>query len=415
VEQGDSVAFEVEAESALGVVYQWKKRVGDKEVVLAGEVYSRLVLDGVGSVDEGEYVVVVSDGVNQVESNEMALRVMETLRVEKEPVGARVAAGTRVVLGVEARGDSGLKYQWRKDGKDLAGADDRELVLAGLEGGQTGWYDVRISGRSGGVIYSRAVPVELVQAVGLRRQPSGMTVGKGTPVALEVEAVGDGPLVYQWLKGGVTLSDNGAVSGSRGARLFIRSAVESDSGSYAVRVSGPGGSVLSKGAPVIVTQRVLNGGGGGMAGVSEGADGEGFMDLAPVKVYEVSAQVGGKVERYEWAVDVVSGKMRWREAPVKAGQKGGWEDAETGSWKRIGVKGYGLTERMSWVGVMGDVSGRGVNRWELSGAAVQTYGSGNVKWLAPMLIGTRVQTLNGKEIRWTATLRYVRSEAGFGG
>jgi hypothetical protein len=70
---------------------------------------------------------------------------------------------------------------------------------------------------------------------------------------------------------------------------------------------------------------------------------------------------------------------------------------------------------MSWVGVMGDVSGRGVNRWELSGAAVQTYGSGNAKWLAPMLIGTRVQTLNGKEVRWTATLRYVRSEAGFGG
>jgi hypothetical protein len=414
VKQGDSVAFEVEVESALGVVYQWVKRSGGREETLAGEVYSRLVLDGVGSGDVGEYVAVVSDGVNRVESQEMGLSVEEALRVEREPVGARVAAGGRVVLGVEARGDSGLKYQWRRDGVNVVGGTGAELVIGALSAGDLGWYDVRIEGGRGGVIYSRAVPVEMVQAVGLRRQPSGMTVGRGNPVAMEVEAYGDGPLQYQWLKNGVTLSENGSVSGTRSVRLMIRATVAGDSGNYSVRVSGPAGSVTSVNAPLVV----LNGSGpngGGVQGAAEGVEVEGFLDLAPVKVYEVSAVNGAKVERYEWAVDVVSGLMKWRVSPRVAGEKGGWEEAEKGSWKRSGGLGFSVTERMEWVSVMGAVSGRGVNQWELSGAAVQLHGSGNARWLAPVLIGTRLQSLNGKETRWTVTVRYVRAEAGFGG
>ena len=414
VKQGDSVAFEVEVESALGVSYQWVKRVAGKEETLAGEVYSRLVLDGVGSVDEGEYVAVVTDGVNRVETAPMGLSVEEALRVEREPVGARVAAGSRVTLSVDARGDSSLSYQWRRDGVEVVGAVGSELVIAALGDGDLGWYDVRIEGSRGGVIYSRPVPVEKVQAVGIRRQPVGMTVGRGAPVAIEVEAVGDGPLQYQWLKNGATLSDNGSVSGTRSARVMIRAAVVADSGNYSVRVSGPAGSVTSVNAPLVVLSGTGTNG-GGAAGAAEGVEVEGFLDLAPVKVYEVSAVSGVKVERYEWAVDVVSGLMKWRVAPRVAGSKGGWEDAETGSWKRSGGVGFSVTERMEWVSVMGNVTGSGVNQWETSGAAVQVYGSGNARWMAPVLIGSRVQTVSGKETRWTVTVRYVRSEAGFGG
>jgi hypothetical protein len=412
--QGDSVAFEVEVESALGVTYQWRKRVGGKEEILSGETYSRLVLDGVSGGDAAQYVVVVADGVNRIESVPMTLAVEEGLRIDREPVGARVVMGGRVVLGVEASGDSSLMYQWRKDGIEVAGATNRELVLNGLSLDATGWYDVRIQGGRGGIIYSRAIPVELVQPVTIRRQPAGVTTGRGNPVALEVEVLGDGPLEYQWLKGGVTLSDSAAVSGARTARLLIRSALLADSGIYSVRVSGPAGAMVSQTAPVVVLQSSAVSGGGTATAAAEGLDAEGFLDLAPVKVYEVSAVNGAKVERYEWVVDVVSGLMKWRVAPRVAGERGGWEDAEKGSWKRSGGLGFSVTERMEWVSVMGAVSGRGVNQWELSGAAVQLHGSGNARWLAPVLIGTRLQSLNGKENRWTVTVRYVRAEAGFG-
>jgi hypothetical protein len=411
--QGDSVAFEVEVESALGVTYQWVKRVGGKQEILAGETYSRLVLDGVGSEDAGEYVAVVTDGVNRTEVSGMTLSVEESLRVVREPVGARVAVGTRVALSVDARGDSSLRYQWRRDGVDVTGAMASELVIPALGASEIGWYDVRIEGGRGGVIYSRPVPVEMVQAVAIRRQPAGMTVGRGSPVAMEVEAVGDGPLMYQWFKGGVTLSDNGSISGTRTSRLMIRSAVAGDSAIYSVRVSGPSGTVTSSNAPLVVLTTGVNN--GGSAAAAEGSEVEGFLDLAPVKVYEVSAVSGAKVERYEWAVDVVSGSMKWRVAPRMAGVKGGWEDAEKGSWKRTGGIGFSVTERMEWVSVMGNASASGVNQWETNGAAVQLYGSGNARWMAPVLIGTRVQSLSGKETRWTVTVRYIRAEAGFEG
>jgi hypothetical protein len=163
---------------------------------------------------------------------------------------------------------------------------------------------------------------------------------------------------------------------------------------------------------VVLTTGVNN---GGSAAAAEGSEVEGFLDLAPVKVYEVSAVSGAKVERYEWAVDVVSGSMKWRVAPRMAGVKGGWEDAEKGSWKRTGGIGFSVTERMEWVSVMGNASASGVNQWETNGAAVQLYGSGNARWMAPVLIGTRVQSLSGKETRWTVTVRYIRAEAGFEG
>jgi hypothetical protein len=411
--QGDSVAFEVEVESALGVTYQWMKRVGGNAEALLGETYSRLVLDGVSGVDAAQYVVVVTDGVNRIESSPMGLTVEDALRVDREPVGARVVTGGRVVLGVEASGDQSLMYQWRKDGRDVLGATNRELVLTGLSSEGIGWYDVRIQGGRGGVIYSRAVPVELVQSVSIRRQPVGVTTGRGNPVALEVEAAGDGPLDYQWLKGGVTLSDSAGVAGARTSRLLIRSALVTDSGVYTVRVNGPAGAVLSQSAPVVVLQSVTVNAGGTVTAAAEGADAAGFLDLAPVKVYEVSAVNGAKVERYEWAVDAVSGMMKWRIAPRVAGQKGGWEEAEKGSWKHVGAPGFSVAERMEWVSVMGSASARGLNQWETSGAAVQSYGSGNTKWLAPVLIGSRVQTVSGKETRWTVTVRYVRAEASF--
>jgi acyl dehydratase len=107
--------------------------------------------------------------------------------------------------------------------------------------------------------------------------------------------------------------------------------------------------------------------------------------------------------------------MKWRVAPRVAGEKGGWEDAEKESWKRTAAVGFSAAERMQWVSVMGAVSARGFNQWEMSGAAVQGYGSGNVRWLAPVLIGTRLQSVNGKETRWTVTVRHLRAEAGFGG
>ena len=100
-------------------------------------------------------------------------------------------------------------------------------------------------------------------------------------------------------------------------------------------------------------------------------------------------------------------------------RSGGGEEILAGEvYSRLVLDGVGsgdvgeyVAERMEWVSVLGNVSGSGVNQWDTSGAAVQLHGSGNARWMAPVLIGTRVQSLGGKETRWTVTVRYARAEA----
>ena len=49
-----------------------------------------------------------------------------------QPVGGYALAGERRVLSVEASGTE-VKYQWRKDGVEIAGAQGRELVIEAMD------------------------------------------------------------------------------------------------------------------------------------------------------------------------------------------------------------------------------------------------------------------------------------------
>ena len=77
-------------------------------------------------------------------------------------------------------------------------------------------------------------------------QPLGLTSPAGTDVGLEVLATGALPLTYQWLKGGLDLA------GATESRLLLPKVGRRDAGVYAVRVSNPGGSVLSSNATLWV-------------------------------------------------------------------------------------------------------------------------------------------------------------------
>ncbi len=81
--------------------------------------------------------------------------------------------------------------------------------------------------------------------------PSPVTVMEGQPAVLTVGAGGAPPLVYQWRRNAVNLSNGGRISGATSATLTIDPALPSDSGQYDVLVSnGCGGSFT---APVALT------------------------------------------------------------------------------------------------------------------------------------------------------------------
>jgi uncharacterized delta-60 repeat protein len=69
------------------------------------------------------------------------------------------------------------------------------------------------------------------------RQPAGRTNDAGTTATFTVLVRGDAPVVYQWRRNGVALSDGGNVAGATAATLRLSNVLGLDEGAYSVVVS----------------------------------------------------------------------------------------------------------------------------------------------------------------------------------
>ena len=82
---------------------------------------------------------------------------------------------------------------------------------------------------------------------GSTRPPSPRVVSAGGSFTLSVGAGGTGPLRYQWRRNGA------ALAGATNATLDLSGASGAQAGGYDVVVTGPGGTVVSERASVLVT------------------------------------------------------------------------------------------------------------------------------------------------------------------
>jgi hypothetical protein len=94
--------------------------------------------------------------------------------------------------------------------------------------------------------------VVFTPAPAITQQPVSQTAWMGDHVTLQVGVSGALPLTFQWLKAGTTLP------GATGPALEVASVTRSDSGTYSVMVSNPGGEISSSNATlrVAVPQRL---------------------------------------------------------------------------------------------------------------------------------------------------------------
>jgi hypothetical protein len=93
-------------------------------------------------------------------------------------------------------------------------------------------------------------------------EPEVETVEAGSAAVFEVEAQGTEPMTYQWLRGGLPLTDDGRITGSASPTLSIAAAQASDGGGYSVNVSNPYGLTNSVVAQLYVftgTNLIVNG------------------------------------------------------------------------------------------------------------------------------------------------------------
>jgi len=83
-------------------------------------------------------------------------------------------------------------------------------------------------------------------------QPANQTVTAGGNAVFAVTANGTAPLLYQWLKNGSTLTNNGAIGGATTASLTLTGVQAADAGNYSLVVSSDYGTVTSSTAVLTV-------------------------------------------------------------------------------------------------------------------------------------------------------------------
>ena len=195
----------------------------------------------IGSVGSGTAVS------GNVWFDDVRLEYLDPPTITAQPGGLTVAAGAPAAFSV-AVANNPRSYQWRLNGVNLgnggniSGATSATLSLASAQGVDAGDYTVVIANGIGPVTSTTAT---LKVAPSITSQPTSITNAAGSTAIFTVVAAGQGPLSYQWKKGGVPLADGGNLSGAASPTLTLTGVLQSDAGSYCVTVTNAAGSVSS--------------------------------------------------------------------------------------------------------------------------------------------------------------------------
>ena len=114
------VTLTVNATGTAPLSFQWTKSGVD----LSGQTSSTLTLNNVTSADAGAYSVKVSNAAGattSVTANVTVNAATTAPQIVLQPVSQTVSPVANVTLSVNATGSGSLKFQWQKNGVDIAG------------------------------------------------------------------------------------------------------------------------------------------------------------------------------------------------------------------------------------------------------------------------------------------------------
>jgi hypothetical protein len=229
---GGAVSISIDVSGTGPFTYQWLR---DNRPI-AGATNASYSITGVNSTHAGLYRVRVSNTLGNAISQEANLTAP---RIQQQPSGTIVNNST--TLTVSATGNPTLTYQWRKDGAMIGGATSSSYTISDVAA-NGGSYTVVVSNAFGS---RTSVPVALATAPVIIRQPEARSVLAGATVRFGVLVSGQ-DLSYQWMKGGVNISN------ATSATYDIGSAASADEGIYSVKITNTIGNTTSTGAQLTV-------------------------------------------------------------------------------------------------------------------------------------------------------------------
>ncbi len=208
VPEGASAAFAVAVSGSTTPTYQWQRNGVD----LPGRTSATLEIAAVAASDAGSYGVVITAGGASVRSAVASLNLgaaSTAPTISTPPTGLVVNIGQTATLAVAASGSAPLRYQWQRDGSDLAGATGPVLVIENAQPGDAGLYTVTVRNGRGDVTSPAAElvvsPAPGAPAITTQPMPQDAVVGDGVRFSAAVS--GNPAPQCLWTRNGIVIAD----------------------------------------------------------------------------------------------------------------------------------------------------------------------------------------------------------------
>lgn len=189
----------------------------------------------------------------------------ESPAIGNPPTDQSAYDGNTVQFTVTASGAQPLRYRWQvspaaagtftslSDGANVSGSTNATLVLRNIP--LTDFdYRVIVTNTFGAATSSpaRLTVSSSVPQIVTDISPLSLQQPAGFAFTYSVQAIGSGPLTYQWTRNGTPLQDGARISGSHSNVLFVATAQNDDAGTYAVSVINPYGTTPSSDAALTI-------------------------------------------------------------------------------------------------------------------------------------------------------------------
>jgi hypothetical protein len=220
---GSGAAFSVSA-NGDNLTFQWRR--GGVNITNANAASYSIAVVTAGDI--GSYDVVITGTCGTATSSAVSLST-GNVAISSQPASQSVCAGNSVTFSVTATG-TGLSYQWRKGGADIASANAASYTITNTATSDAANYDVVVTG-SCGTVASNAAVLTVNNVPAITTQPVSQAVCAGSGATFTVTATGTN-ITYQWRKAGVDIS--GAISSS----YTIANVAGSDAANYDVIITG---------------------------------------------------------------------------------------------------------------------------------------------------------------------------------
>lgn len=189
------------------------------------------------------------EGVGGIMDDVRVYWVQDPIRVVAQPESRSAYEGGTVSFLAKGDGTPPLRYQWFFNNAPIAGATNSSFTANQLRLSHTGNYRAVVS-NSWHSITTEVAQLQVIvppTSPEIVVQPNGDLCPAGYGLNLQVAAVGQAPLSYQWFRDGSPVPD------ATNATLAFGAVDSSNAGSYTVTVSNSLGSVLSLPAILEVT------------------------------------------------------------------------------------------------------------------------------------------------------------------